>query len=599
MSREELDGGLGNYWRVMPCCCDETEGGNGVLTERMPAETMKEDLDVRFDVYYTHDELMERMKRLCAHYPRLASMASVGKSYEGRDVWVLTITDTDVKAADDKPAYYIDANHHAGEVTGSMVALYTAVYLLENFGADSRVTDLLRRYTFYIVPRVSPDGSERYLTSPDMLRSTLRPWPARGEEEKGLSPCDVDGDELILQMRVPSEEGAWKVSDVDSRLMVLREPYDDDEGPFYDLYPEGLVRDYDGASVGMAPPRWGLDLNRNYPMGWKDETEQQGAGPHALSEPETYNIAQFFDQHKNIAGATSYHTTGGIILRPPCTGPDSDMDMSDLRIHQLLGDRGEELTGYPCQSVYDAMTLNKKRPSRGSFIDFAYELHGIIVFAPELWNLSDRAGIPRRTPQERYMLTAEEREEDDLGVLKWIDEHTPSSFHTWREFDHPQLGKVEIGGIDIKYVMQNPPVQFLEQECHKNMMASLVCAAALPELKVRESTVAILGENLYRLTAVVENAGWLPTHVTSKGRNSWAVPPRFHLQLPQGAALVMGQERGEVGHLDGRSRAMDRGVPERTWQGEWLIRCDDGGGQVGLRISGDRCGSVDVVFELC
>ncbi|MFO8059898.1 MAG: M14 family metallopeptidase [Bacillota bacterium] len=562
------------------------------------ADAMTNQLDVRFDVYYTYDELTGHLKRMCDLYPRLAAMESIGKSYQGRDVWVLTLTDTDAGAAEDKPAYYIDANHHAGEVTGSMTALYTAVYLLENFGTDSRVTDLLRRFTFYIVPRVSPDGSERYLTSPDMLRSTLRPWPARGEEERGLSPCDMDDDGLILQMRVPSEEGAWKISASDPRLMVLRGP-DDDEGSFYDLYPEGRLREYDGVSVTQAPPRWGLDLNRNYPMGWRNETEQRGAGPHALSEPETHNIARFFDRHRNIAGVTSYHTTGGIILRPPCAGPDSDMDMSDLRILQQLGDRGEQLTGYPCQSVYDAMTLDKKRPSRGSFIDFAYELHGLIAFAPELWNLYDRAGIPRRCPEERYMLSPEERERDDLAVLRWIDDNSPGSFHTWREFEHPQLGAVQIGGIDSKFVLQNPPVQFLEEECHKSAMASLVNAAALPRLRVTESSVDAVGDGLYRLTAVIENAGWLPTHITSKGRGGWMVPPRFHLRLPEEASLLIGEERGEVGHLDGRSRAMDRGIPERTRKLQWLIRSGPGTGGVELRISGDRCGSVDVTFELC
>lgn len=553
---------------------------------------------VSFNRYYKYDEMTEVLEQLCEEYPHLASVESIGKSYEGRDVWVMTITDTETGMPEDKPAYYIDANHHAGEVTGSMVALYTIVHLLDNHGRDDSVTRLLEHFTLYIVPRVSPDGSERYLTTADMLRSSVRPWPARGDDEHGgLRPEDVDGNGIIVQMRVESPSGAWRVSGQDPRLMVLREP-DDADGPFYDLFTEGVIDNFDGAEVRPKPPRWGLDLNRNYPMGWKDETGQRGAGPFPLSEPETYNVARFFEAHRNIAGVTSYHTTGGVILRPLCTGPDSDMNMSDLRIYQHLGDRGEELTGYPCESVWDAMTLDKKRPSHGSFIDFAYEMHGVIAFAPELWNLRDRADVPRRSPKERFMLPPREREEDDLKVLRWIDENSPESFLPWTAFDHPQLGEVEIGGMNVKYVSQNPPRAFLEQECRKNMLASLVNAAALPRLELTEFDSERLADGLYRVWAVVRNAGWLPTRVTSRGTSPQTRPPRGRLVLPDGVQLVMGDMRWDIGHLDGGAAAGLSSVPDRVRRAEWLIRCTDDVGQVSLEVAGDRSGTVRATLDL-
>ena len=70
-----------------------------------------------------------------------------------------------------KPALYIDGNFHAGEVTGSMINLYAIKYILENYGKDERVTRLLKRNTLYVIPRVSPDGAEVYLTTPETLRS--------------------------------------------------------------------------------------------------------------------------------------------------------------------------------------------------------------------------------------------------------------------------------------------------------------------------------------------------------------------------------------------------------------------------------------------
>src|SRR3712207_7217418 len=49
-------------------------------------------------------------------------------------------------------SYWIDANTHAGEVTGSAVALYTIGHHLANYGRDPRVTTLLDEHTLYVLP---------------------------------------------------------------------------------------------------------------------------------------------------------------------------------------------------------------------------------------------------------------------------------------------------------------------------------------------------------------------------------------------------------------------------------------------------------------
>lgn len=110
---------------------------------------------------------------------------------------------------------------------------------------------------------------------------------------------DLDGDGLILQMRVPDTDGEWKVCAKDPRL-----------------YLEGYIKNYDGVEIKVAPHRWGLDLNRQFPVSWEPEAKQAGAGPFPLSEPETRAIAEFLLSQKNITGGQSYHTTSGVILRP-------------------------------------------------------------------------------------------------------------------------------------------------------------------------------------------------------------------------------------------------------------------------------------------
>ena len=66
----------------------------------------------------------------------------------------------------EKPAYWIDGNTHAGEVTGSTVVLYTLWSYLTNYGRDATLTRILDRSAIYLLPRLSVDGAERYLTTP-------------------------------------------------------------------------------------------------------------------------------------------------------------------------------------------------------------------------------------------------------------------------------------------------------------------------------------------------------------------------------------------------------------------------------------------------
>lgn len=73
---------------------------------------------------------------------------------------------------------WLDANTHAGEVTGCTAVLDFANTVLTGYGAkDPALTRLLETSTLYILPRLCPDGSELYLTTPYTCRSTPILWP--------------------------------------------------------------------------------------------------------------------------------------------------------------------------------------------------------------------------------------------------------------------------------------------------------------------------------------------------------------------------------------------------------------------------------------
>ncbi len=514
------------------------------------------------------------------------------------------MTDASTGPASKKPAFYFDGNHHAGEVTGSMISMYTIKYLLENYGKDERVTKILQRYTVYAIPRVSPDGAEVYLTTPETLRSVPRFYPHPNPEEKeGLYPADVDGDGHILLMRVKDPAGEWKVSPKDPRALVRRAP-DEEEGTFYRVYTEGFIRDYDGGPVKAAPPKWGIDLNRNYPYGWAPDTRQPGAGEFPLSEPETRAVAEFITAHPNISLAFTYHTTGGVILRVPGAHPASKSPQRDIQALIAIGEMGTEETGYPCIPCYeDFMGGSPDSYSTGAFDDWLYEHRGILGYTVETWNQAQRAGVkqwPRRPK------SPEEQDEDFLKLLAWNDrELGGSGFEPWRPFDHPQLGPVEIGGWYTKFVVQNAPKGFLEAECYKNCVFSVRAMMTLPRLDLDKVTVRALGGGLYELSTVVRNLGFLPTFGSHQARAVNKAMPLEAMVSGDGIEVV-GKAKKEIGHLEGRSGEtrgfgggyFRGGAASRETKVSWVVKGKKGT-KVTIRVSGERAGVLEtgVVLE--
>ena len=113
-----------------------------------------------YDRYPRYDELTQWLDEFVEQYPHLVHKTSIGQSHEGRDIWLLTVTNHDVGAPAEKPALWIDGNIHASEVTASVAIVHLIDTLTSGYGTDDRVTRALDTRTFYLVPRVNPDGAE-------------------------------------------------------------------------------------------------------------------------------------------------------------------------------------------------------------------------------------------------------------------------------------------------------------------------------------------------------------------------------------------------------------------------------------------------------
>jgi murein tripeptide amidase MpaA len=552
-------------------------------------------LDVAFDRFYRYDELTQILESWAQERPELFRLESIGRSYEGRDIWLATITNVETGADLEKPALLIEANIHAIEVTGATAALHLIQRLLSGYGSDERVTRALDTRVFYVVPRLNPDGAELALAErPRFVRSSTRPWPL-AEEVDGLYEEDIDGDGRILMMRVPDANGTWKLHPEEPRMLVRREP-DEHDGEFYRVFPEGRIRNYDGVTIKIAPPLEGLDLNRNFPMEWAVEAEQYGAGPYPASEPEIRAMVQAIVERPNITGHIAYHTFSAVHLRPYSSYPDEHFPTNDLRTYKLLGEAATAITGYPAISIFHDFKYDPKQSVKGGANDWLYDHLGLFSWTTEFWSPQREAGI------EDYQYIEWLRDhppEDDLKLVRWSDEQLEGKGYVdWYPFEHDQLGEVELGGWDLMYCWGNIPPQLLEREIAPHSELAIYQLLVSPRLEIRSLDAEALGDDRWLVRLVLENTGWLPTSVSEKAVERKAVRPlEAEITLPEGGRVVGGERKVEVGQLDGRVHrrsvlwwATNDATSDRA-KVEWVVQAPSGA-SVGIEARHQRAGTL-------
>lgn len=138
-------------------------------------------------------------------------------------------------------------------------------------------------------------------------------------------------------------------------------------------------------------------------------------------------------------------------------------------------------------------------------------------------------------------------------MLRWSDEKLGGrGYEDWRPFEHPDLGAVEIGGWDLPYAFRNPPPEFLEAEVKPLTEWVIWQAHTTPRLALHSQEVIPLGGDHYRVQVVAQNKGFLPSYVTKKALDRKACRGLVaEIDLSEGAALVSGKLREELGQLEG------------------------------------------------
>ncbi len=429
----------------------------------------------------------------------------------------------------------------------------------------------------------------------------MRPWPlADAHRWPGLHEEDVDGDGRILQMRMPDPDGPWVAHPEDARLLVPVPATG--VGPDvarYRVLDEGTIEDYDGFHVAAPPTPEGLDLNRNYPAGWGSKVT--GSGDHPLSEPEIDALVRAIVSRPNVCGFNAFHTSGGVLLRPSSTVPDSKLPPADVWAWKQLAAIGTELTGYPSHSVYEDFTWDPTETLSGASDDWAYEHLGVYGWTTEFWDVVHAATGEKQSTHFWYTgPTDDER----LAVLRWLDEHSTDEatrgFVEWYPFDHPQLGHVELGGWNGLYSWTNPPPDRLLAEVDRHADFAVAQALAAPCIEIRNAKFERVGDDTWQVSIGIANIGWLSTTVTERARRDDLVRPIL-AELDGVDDVLDGASRRTLGQLAGSSATRftgsTAGTPDRV-SCSWLVRAA-AGTAIRVTVQHQRAGSdsVDLVLD--
>jgi hypothetical protein len=513
--------------------------------------------------YLDYAELMHQVREWAGRHPDFVRLSSLGTTAEGREIPMLAIG-RDPGAI--RPAVWVDGNMHASELCGSSAALAIVEDVIRIHAGDPppglapHMVEALKETLFYVVPRISPDGAEAVMKTGRYVRSS----PIDARRHKGHAyweAHDFDGDGRMGYMRVACDDGEMVELAEFPGVMVPRLP--EDPPPYYKLYPEGRIVNFDGRRI---PDPYFLsdnqyDFNRNFPYQWAPEPEQAGAGDYPGSAVETRAILDFTAAHPEIFAWINFHTFGGVFIRPLGDKPDHKMDPSDLAIFRQVEAWAKEHTGYPTVSGYHEFLYEPETPLRGDIVEFAYQQRGAIAYAVELWDIFRQIGMETKKPFVDHYTHMDRK--DFVALAKWDrDVNQGRVFGKWRKVRHPQLGEVEVGGLDILVGISNPPFEKLAEVCAQQSAAFLRLAALAPRVSVEVVKRDVLGPHLTRIELRVVNRGYLGTYGLNSAKKLPHVEPlrltgecEGDVQLGAPTALPL-----ELGHLDGWGRGLYSGI---------------------------------------
>ncbi len=267
------------------------------------------------------EEVSQTLQKLARDKPDLTRVISLGKSFQEKDLWLVSITEYEKHRSEDRPGIFLLAGLRGNDAESVRLALSFAQSLIQAYPSDEKVKELLSTRTLYILPLLNPDGAEAGSAY------TRRPF----DEDRDGTADEDPGDE--------------KDNDDDGKTD------EDDTG--------------------------GVDLALNFPAGWKPELLKGHNGPFPVSEPESKALADFLVEHPNILLFINLYGTGNAFLYPYSKRTTGKIEPEDARIYEEMAKPAVEKWKAKKATLSDDFAPESEKEN--SLLDWVYQNLGALA----------------------------------------------------------------------------------------------------------------------------------------------------------------------------------------------------------------------------
>ncbi|NDI35517.1 M14 family zinc carboxypeptidase [Chengkuizengella sediminis] len=302
---------------------------NFPLTEEIPDQMDALDFPNSDANYHNYGEMVDEIDQAAIDHPNILEKFSIGQTYEGRDLWVVKISDNPSVDEDEAEVLYVGL-HHAREHLTVEMTLYLMDLFTDQYGTDAEITNLVDNREIYLVFNLNADGGEY-----DVRNGSYDFWRKNRQINSGSSYVGTD-----------------------------------------------LNRNY-GYNWGCCGGSSGNTSSDTY----------RGSSPFSAPETnalKNFVESRIIDGKMQITTAVSFHTYGELILYPygyTYTDVPSDMTQDDHDVMVTLANQMANMNGYTPQQSSELYITD------GDMTDWTYGEHKIMSFTYEMYPTSSNPGF--------------------------------------------------------------------------------------------------------------------------------------------------------------------------------------------------------------
>jgi len=143
-----------------------------------------------WDVHHNYDSMVQILQEVARRYPNITKLFSIGQTKQGRQLWVMEISDNPGVNEPGEPEFKYIANMHGDEVVGREIVLRLIVEMCQTYYLPSdnpseklwsrdNIRRLIHETDIFLMPSMNPDGYERNSRYNSNYQDLNRSFPDR------------------------------------------------------------------------------------------------------------------------------------------------------------------------------------------------------------------------------------------------------------------------------------------------------------------------------------------------------------------------------------------------------------------------------------